>query len=229
MLLRGPFAVQPLYGYDTMKIPKRHEAPRALLTGDPARTLNWLVKILLIAMLLLGLIFPDWPRFEGKAWPARAVAYPLAALVVPIWWWFRQRSDKATGNYPHLVASLLVLPFVVDLAGNVANLFDTVKNFDDALHFLNWMFLTAAVVIALAPLGLAKWNRIMLGTGFGAVAIIIWEFAEYLIAESGTSGLNLTYGDTISDLGLSTLGGATGAIIAVYLWERGRQANSDLC
>ena len=109
------------------------------------------------------------------------------------------------------------MPFVLDLAGNVANLFDTVDNFDDLLHFLNWTFLTAAIVIALAPLRLAKWNRIMLGTGFGAVAIIIWEIVEYLIAESGTSGLNLTYKDTIGDLGLSTLGGAVGAILAVYL------------
>ncbi len=179
--------------------------------------LNWLVKILLVAMLLLGLAFPDWPRFEGKAWPARVAVYPLAALVVPIWWWLRKRSGKAPSRYPHLVDSLLVLPFVVDVAGNVANLFDTVKHFDDALHFLSWTFLTAAVVIALAPLGLAKWNRVMLGTGFGAGAIIVWEIAEFLIAESGTSGLNLTYQDTITDLGLSTLGGAVGAIVAVYL------------
>ena len=187
------------------------------ITDDPARALNWLAKILLIAMLLLGLIFPDWPRFEGKAWPARAAAYPIAALIVPIWWWFRQRSGVTTGRYPHLVDSFLVMPFVLDLAGNVANLFDTVDNFDDLLHFLNWTFLTAAIVIAVAPLGLAKWNRIMLGTGFGAVAIIIWEIVEYLIAESGTSGLNLTYKDTIGDLGLSTLGGAVGATLAVYL------------
>jgi hypothetical protein len=64
----------------------------------------------------------------------------------------------------------------------------------------------------------------MLGTGFGAVAIIIWEIVEYLIAESGTSGLNLTYKDTISDLGLSTLGGAVGAILATYLNVGGRPA-----
>ena len=187
------------------------------ITDDPARTLNWLAKIALVSMLLLGLIFPDWERFVGKAWPARAAAYPLAALIVPIWWRFRQRSGTATGHYPHLVDAFIVIPFVLDLAGNVANLFDTIANFDDVLHFLNWTFLTAAIVIALAPLGLAKWNRIMLGTGFGAVAIIIWEIVEYLIAESGTSGLNLTYKDTIGDLGLSTLGGAVGAILAVYL------------
>lgn len=168
-------------------------------------------------MLLLGLIFPDWARFEGKAWPARAAAFPLAALVVPAWWWFVKRSGKATGNYPHVADSLFVLPFVLDVAGNAADLYDTIQHFDDALHFLNWMFLAAAVVIALAPLGLVKWTRIMLGTGFGAVAIIIWEIGEYLVAESGTSGLNLTYGDTISDLGLSTLGAATGAFIAGYL------------
>ena len=188
-----------------------------LVTDDWTRTFNWLAKILLVAMLLLGLIFPDWPQFTGKAWPARAAAYPLAALIVPIWWWFRQRSGVPAGRYPHFVDTFLVLPFVLDIAGNVANLYDTIDNFDDGLHFLNWVFLVAAIVIALAPLGLAKWNRIMLGTGFGATAIIIWEIVEYLIAESGTSGLNLTYKDTISDLGLSTLGGAVGATLAVYL------------
>ena len=188
-----------------------------LLTADPARALNWLAKILLVSMLLLGLLFPDWQQFQGKAWPARAAAYPIAALIVPIWWWARNRARKRSGNYPHLVDAFLVLPFVLDIAGNVANLYDTIDNFDDALHFLNWVFLVAAIVIALAPLGLAKWNRIMLGTGFGATAIIIWEIVEYLIAESGTTGLNLTYKDTISDLGLSTLGGAAGAVLAVYL------------
>ena len=64
------------------------------LTSDPARALNWLAKIALVAMLLLGLIFPDWQQFQDKAWPARAAAYPIAALVVPIWWWFKQRSGK---------------------------------------------------------------------------------------------------------------------------------------
>ena len=192
-------------------------ALRLLIAGDPTRAFNWLAKILLVAMLLLGLLFPDWSQFEGKAWPARAASYPLAALIVPIWWWARQRAGKPTGRYPHLVDVFLVLPFLLDIAGNVANLYDTVVNFDDALHFLNWTFLAAAIVIALAPLGLAKWNRILLGTGFGATAIIIWEIVEYLIAESGTTGLNLTYKDTISDLGLSTLGGAVGATLAAYM------------
>ncbi|NQW18912.1 MAG: hypothetical protein HQ478_15685 [Chloroflexi bacterium] len=161
----------------------------------------------------MGLLFPDMSQFQGKAWPARAVSYPIAALIVPIWWW----RSKRIGDYPHLVAGLLVLPFVTDLAGNVANLFDTVQDFDDILHFLNWTFLTAALVIALTSLRLARWNRILLGTGFGAIAIIIWEIVEYLIAESGTSGLNLTYKDTISDLGLSTLGGLVGAVVATYV------------
>jgi glycopeptide antibiotics resistance protein len=187
--------------------------PLHTIANNPARTFNYAVIIALVAMLLAGLLFPDMARFQGKAWPARAVSYPIAALIVPIWWWRSNRTD----NYPHLVAALLVLPFVSDLAGNVANLFDTVQNFDDILHFMNWTFLTAALVIALSSLRLARWNRILLGTGFGAIAIIIWEIIEYLIAESGTSGLNLTYKDTISDLGLSTLGGLVGATIATYL------------
>jgi hypothetical protein len=174
---------------------------------------NWTVKGLLVVLLLVGLLFPDLPRFEGKAWPLRVAFYPLFALVVPLFWLRRGRS----GAYPHLADMFLVIPFVSDTLGNVANLFDTVDITDDILHFVNWMFLVAALVVGLASRRLARWNRIMLGAGAGAMAIIIWESIEYLIMVSGTTGLNLTYGDTVGDLALSAAGGVAGAMAVVLL------------
>ena len=55
----------------------------------------------------------------------------------------------------------------------------------------------------------------MAGAGFGAVAIIFWEVAEYLVMRWGVAGLDLTYADTLADLVLSTTGGALGSFLAV--------------
>lgn len=82
------------------------------------------------------------------------------------------------------------------------------------------MFLVAALVVLMAPLGLARWNVIALGSGFGAVAIVLWEFVEYVVLKTGTTGLNLTYDDTISDLVLSTAGGVIGATAAALVGAR---------
>lgn len=60
----------------------------------------------------------------------------------------------------------------------------------------------------------------MAGAGFGAIAIIFWEVAEYSVMRSGVGGLDLTYADTLSDLVISTAGGALGALVAVRYTTR---------
>ena len=60
----------------------------------------------------------------------------------------------------------------------------------------------------------------MAGAGFGAIAIIFWEVAEYLVMRSGVAGLDLTYADTLADLVLSTTGGALGSFLAVRFDRR---------
>jgi hypothetical protein len=54
------------------------------------------LKAALIGLLLLAVLFPDLPQFEGKAMTGRAIAYPLAALLVPAVWFLygRKRSDR---------------------------------------------------------------------------------------------------------------------------------------
>ena len=119
------------------------------------RRIMWGVKGALAASLLAGLLFPDIPGVAGKGWPERCLGYPLSALVVPILWKLnskrRSRAGDHTHPYPHLADGLLVTPFVLDLLGNLANLFDTISWFDDALHFTNWIFLVLALVLLVAP------------------------------------------------------------------------------
>lgn len=195
------------------------------ITGERARSFNWAVKVSLILLLLVGVIFPDLPQIEGKGWPWRAAFFPLGIIVVPIYW----RIKGGSGSYPHLVDSLLGTTLVIDIVGNLANLYGTFEHFDDGVHFLTGIILVTALVIALAPLRLAAWNRVLLGTGFGAIAIVIFEGLEYLISRSGATGLNLTYADTISDLTLNTVGGALGAIAGVqFPWKRTELRSGDV-
>ncbi|SVC48337.1 uncharacterized protein METZ01_LOCUS301191 [marine metagenome] len=170
----------------------------------------WTVKAILVSCLLAGLLFPGIPGVEGKGWMERCFGYPISALVIPIFWYFSKRRS----NYPHLADALLVSPFALDLLGNLLNLFDTVNLFDDALHFVNWMFLVSAFVLLLDRKKLPLWNVVLLGAGVGAITIISWEAVEWIIQEMGTTGLELTYDDTIGDLVLSTAGGTLGAFIA---------------
>jgi hypothetical protein len=176
----------------------------------------WAVKGALAACLLAGLLFPGIPGVEGKGWPERSVGYPVSALIVPLVWHLRGRRV----DYPHLADALFVTPFVLDLLGNLVNLFDTVDQFDDILHFANWSFLVAAFVLFLHPYVLARWNLVMLGSGLGAIAIVAWEAVEWVIQEMGTTGLQLTYDDTIGDLVLSTSGGVLGAVLTARALTR---------
>ena len=70
------------------------------------RYVNWTIKALLVLLLLIGLLFPDLPRFDGKAWPLRAMTYPLSTLVVPLVWFIKKPGTK----YPHLADTLLEHP-----------------------------------------------------------------------------------------------------------------------
>ena len=182
------------------------------------RWIMWSAIAALALCLLVGLVIP-MDRLDGKGWPTRAIGYPLSAIVLPGWW--RLFGKRRGAPFPHLATALFVTPFVLDLVGNLFRLFDEVQNFDDALHFVNWAFLVAGVVVLLWPWRLDTWVLVWLGTGFGAIAIVLWEFVEYVVQETGTTGLNLTYEDTISDLMLSSAGGVLGALVIVAA-KRGR-------
>ena len=105
----------------------------------PALVVDVGLKLALVAALAFGTL-SDLERFEGKAFGARLIAYPLATLVVPAAWWFGSRRPP----YPYAADILFTLPFLIDTLGNVFDLYDTIEWWDDANHFVNWALLTAA-------------------------------------------------------------------------------------
>ena len=174
-----------------------------------ARLLNLAAKALLIAMLLFAVANPDMPRFAGKAMEVRAVLYTLAMLLIPAGWVLRGRSRP----YPYVADLLFAGPFLVDVAGNVFYLYDSVVWFDDVAHAVTWMLLVLAFGALLLRIRLTPWITAALCIGFGSVSHVLWEIGEYLIMISGTTGLHLTYGDTVGDLAASLSGSVAAGLL----------------
>ena len=180
----------------------------------------WAVRAALVLAILVTISFPSWEQFEGKGMLFRAPFYLLPLIVVPGIWRLRGRADP----YPWAVDALVVAPFLMDTLGNVFGFYNNFDVTDDVLHFLNWVLLIAGVTIALLRTGIGRLTAWTTAYGIGGLAIIWWEFAEFLVQKAGTAGLGLTYGDTIGDLMLSSTGGAVGAALVVWRASEGSHA-----
>jgi hypothetical protein len=177
------------------------------------------VKAALIGLLLVAVLFPDLPQFEGKAMTGRALTYPLAAFIVPVGWWLvrRRRGEVA---YPYALDVLLVAPFLVDVLGNALDLYDSIDWWDDANHFVNWGLLTAAFGQLLLRLSLARWTIVALAVGFGGVTAILWEIAEYFTFIRNSPELETAYEDTLGDMALGLSGSVVAALATAWIARR---------
>lgn len=164
--------------------------------------LNIAAKLLLVALLSYGMTHLELDRFAGKAMGARAALYPVSILVIPIGWALRGRRPP----YPHLADLFLASPFIIDVAGNALDLYNSVVWFDDVAHTVTFMLLVLAVGSLILRLDLAPWIATCLAIGFGAVSHILWEIIEFAAMWIGSPGLQLTYEDTIGDLAMSLCG-----------------------
>jgi hypothetical protein len=150
----------------------------------------------------------------------RAIGYPLGALAVPAAWWLVSRRRGAPLRYPILVDILVVLPFVVDMAGNAANLYDTVSWWDDVNHLVNWAILVAGFTVLLLATSLDAWPIFGLGVGFGAVTAILWELLEYVTFIRNSPELRTAYHDTLGDLALGLCGSTIAAALVAGVGRR---------
>ena len=178
--------------------------------------LDLAVKAALVALLLFG-AFSGLDRFEGKAMAGRALTYPIATVLVPVVWWLWFRRSR----YPYVLDILLVLPFLIDTAGNALDLYDSVGWWDDANHLVNWLILVLGFGQILLRSRLARAVTFGLALGFGAVTHILWEIGEYFaFIRDNPDEFRTAYTDTIGDLGLSLTGSALAAALLVTLFWR---------
>ena len=186
-------------------------------------TVLWAVRVSLVLAVAFSVAFPNLPQFEGKGMAFRAPFYLMPLAVVPSIWRLRDRRQP----YPYLVDALLVAPFLLDTLGNAFNFYNSFDVTDDVLHALNWMLLAAGITLALLRTQLDRLSIWTMAYGIGALAIIWWEAAEWLVQELGTAGLGLTYGDTIGDLVLSSTGGAIGSALVLWLTRPATRSGTD--
>jgi hypothetical protein len=177
----------------------------ALERRRPVFWLNIAVKVLFVALLAFG-AFSGLEQFEDKAFGWRLVFYPLAAVLVPLGWWLAGRPRP----YPYALDILLVSPFLVDVLGNVFDLYDAITWWDDLNHFVNWALLSLAIGQLVLRFRLPRIETFVIVVGAGAFTAIVWELGEYVTFIRNSDELDTAYTDTLGDMLL----GLTGSIVA---------------
>lgn len=192
-------------------------------------SLPWLaadiaVKVATIALLGFALLSPDLPQFQGKAFAGRAIAYPIALAAFPIGWWL---MGRARIRYPTIADFLFGLPFLIDVAGNTLNLYDTVDRWDDLNHLVNWVLHTAAIGLLLRY-GPWSWRiRAALAFAYAVTSAVVWEFAEFVTFVPNSPEAVTAYRDTLGDIALGMVGGLVGALVTARLARRFFRGSTD--
>jgi hypothetical protein len=196
------------------------DRPAAAVAGsERTRSAAWvaadlLVKASTIALLVFALANPDLPQFQGKAFVGRAVVYPIALALFPVGWWLFGRRRIP---YPVIADLLFGLPFLIDVAGNAVNLYDTVDHWDDLNHLVNWALHTAAVGLLLRY-GPWSWRiRAALAFGYAVTSAVLWEFGEFVTFVPNSPEAATAYRDTLGDIALGMVGGAFAAVVTARL------------
>ncbi len=185
-----------------------------MVTDGRGRGSWWLpatVLVLTVGQLALGTFAGDLQQFEGKAFGARLIAYPVMMLFVPVVWWLVHRRRRV--EVPWVAFALVMAPFLIDVTGNTLDLYDSVTWWDDANHFVNWVLLCGGLGLLLLHPIRVPWARVLLVTGLGAVLAIGWELGEwYTFIRHGTE-LDTAYQDTLGDEALGTLGALVAGLV----------------
>lgn len=175
-------------------------------------------KVGLVGLLVVVLVDPDLANLKDKAAGARAVAYPLLSFSVPAIWYLFWRDRTP---FPWLADLLITFTCFTDILGNRMNLYDTIVWFDDWMHFMNVGLLGAAVVLLTLPRSAPWWVVMERSVGFGALAAILWELAEFFAFLQFSPERRNAYVDTLGDLGLGVLGAVVAAVAIHRAWAHG--------
>jgi hypothetical protein len=180
---------------------------------DPWRRVAAAALLLTTAQLAVATFATGLPQFEGKAFGARLASYPCLMLLVPVIWAGVRHRRGGTRPLPWAGFAFLMFPFLVDVTGNTADLYDQLWWWDDLNHYVNWLLLCIGVGLLLERGDLRPaWALASLVSGLGAILAIAWELGEwYTFIRHGTE-LASAYEDTLGDLALGTLGGVTAGV-----------------
>ncbi len=185
-------------------------------TRSARRGLIWAAVVFTATLVQLAVatFVPGLTQFEGKAFGARLIAYPLMMLVAPAVWWGVRRLRGSTYPMPWAGFALIMAPFLIDVSGNTVNFYDTLDWWDDANHFFNWILLCWGFGLLIVRGFVApRWALVLAVTGLGALLAIGWELGEWFSFIRQGTELGMAYEDTLADEALGSLGGLVAALI----------------
>lgn len=166
------------------------------------------VAIRLTILYFLGevLLFPDDPRFAGKAIPIRNFIIVITLSLLFPFFYFIKRKWK---QYPFWMDNIYLSIFWLDMAGNSFNLYDRFFYFDLIPHFHS----TAALAtILLGAFGFAYWA----GVGLANIIHILLEAQEYYTdVFLDTHNVRGTF-DVVNDLAVGVIGTILYGLL--FLW-----------
>lgn len=190
------------------------------MSGREKQLSFWIAMAILgltVLQLAIATFVSGLPQFEGKAFGSRLAAYPLMMLAVPAAWALLGRKSARVVPIDWGAVAFLMAPFLIDVSGNTADLYDSVAWWDDANHLVNWFLLSfGAGLILRHAKDLRPWELAFMVTGFGAFLAILWELAEwYTFIRHGTE-LGTAYEDTLGDMALGTLGAFFAGLLTAW-------------
>jgi hypothetical protein len=153
---------------------------------------------------------------EDLAW--RIVFYPLCVAFVPLVYWVITRRREMA--YPFTADTLLVLPLLVDTVAGVLGIYDAVEWTDDVIHFAGGIVLAAALGQLLLSELLGRGVSASLCLGSTAIAVILWELAQYVTLQKNSPNQAALYPDTLSDMACGLTGGLIGSLLTITLFWR---------
>lgn len=185
-----------------------------------------LVVLLLTVIQLAVGAFGGLPQFADKGFGYRLIVYPLLMLIVPTIWWVRN-GWSAMRATPWVAFALIGAPFLIDVSGNTAGLYDSVDVWDNINHFFNWMLLSGGIGLLIARIDIRpRWMLVLAITGLGCLLALGWEIGEWWTFIRRGTELEGAYEDTLSDELLGTAG-AFVAGLAVSRYTRARPASGS--
>ena len=174
------------------------------------------LKVLVIGLTALG-AFGGLERFEEKGFGWRLLWYPIAVLALPVCWRLFARGRP----YPYAADLLLTLPFLIDVMGNVLDLYDTIDWWDTVNHFANWLLLSLGMGVLLLRTQLQPIVLAGLVLAFGSTLAIVWELGEYVtFIRTNEEEFATAYTDTLADLTFDLCGALIAASVTFVAARR---------
>lgn len=184
---------------------------------------NLFLRLTILYFLGEVMLFPDDPRFAGKAIPIRNLIIVLSlSLLFPLLYFLKKRwpfgkaqafdsEAQARRGYPFWFDNLYLSIFWLDMAGNSFNLYDTHFYFDLIPHFHG----TGAIVAVFqGALGFSTPISLVLGNG---IHILLEAQEYYTDVFFGTHNVRGAF-DTQNDVIFGILGSL--AYSFVLFWRK---------